>query len=415
MKSSLLCGIDVGNSFIKTVIAELNQETLQPRILGVGNAPSNGLRRGMVVDMEEAIESVKNSLRGAESMSGTKVQQAYVSINGLHIKTQLSRGVIAVSRADNEIAQHDIARLIEAASTVSLPLNYEIIHVIPKTFIIDGHEQVKNALGMKGVRLEVEVLLVEGLSAYIRNIAKCVNANGVEVAEFVFAPLAAAKSVLDKHQREYGVVLVDVGGGVSSMAMFHEGELVHTSVLPIGSRHITNDIAIAFRTSLENAELIKTQYGVAGSADLSSAKRENVDLASILGGEEEFLVPRKHIAKIVDARIGELFDIISGELKKQTGNTLLPAGLVLSGGGANLGGLGAFAKGRLGLSVRIGGEYTLDGISEQVRDPAYAVAVGLVLWGFERTQNTRGSGGLSGRFLGDVFRKGLKWLKNFMP
>lgn len=413
MKSSILCGIDVGNSLIKTVIAEINQETLQPRIIGVGNAPSNGLRRGMVVDMEEAIESVRTSVDQAQQMAGVKVDQAYISINGLHIKTQASRGVIAVSRADNEIAQSDIARLIEAASTVSLPLNYEIIHVIPKTFIIDGHEHVKNALGMKGVRLEVEVLLVEGLSPYIRNLAKCINANGIEIAEFVFAPLAAAKSVLDKHQREYGVMLVDIGGGVSSLAMFHEGELLHTAVLPIGSRHITNDIAIAFRTSMDNAEQIKTQYGILGSADLTTTKKEQVDLSPILG--EEAIVSRKHIAKIIDARIGELFDMISHELKKPQGNYMLPAGLVISGGGANLTGMGAFAKDRLGLSVRIGGDYTLDGISEEMRDPSYAVAIGLVLWGFERVQAGGGVGKFSNQFSKNIFKKTGKWLKSFMP
>ena len=198
MSSNYITGIDIGNASVKTVIAEMSPDTDAPRIVGVGNALSNGLRRGMVVDMEEAIQSVRDSVQQAELMSGSKIRQAHVSINGLHIKTQTSRGVIAVSRADNEIAQSDISRLIEAASTVSLPSNYEIIHVIPRTFIIDGTERVKNPLGMKGVRLEVEVLLVEGLSPYIRNLAKCVTSNGIEVADFVFSPLAAAKAALDK-------------------------------------------------------------------------------------------------------------------------------------------------------------------------------------------------------------------------
>ncbi len=412
MKSSIICGIDVGNSSVKTVIAEVNHETLQPRIIGVGSAPSNGLRRGMVVDMEEATESVRASVTQAESMAGTKVQQAYVSINGLHIKTQLSRGVIAVSRADNEIAQHDITRLIEAASTVSLPLNYEIIHVIPKSFIIDGHEHVKNAIGMKGVRLEVEVMLIEGLSPYIRNLAKCINSQGIEVTEFVFGPLAAAKAVLDKHQREYGVLLVDIGGGTSTMALFHENELVHTAVLPIGARHVTNDIAIAFRTSMDNAEMIKTNYGTLATADLTLAKKDQVDLSDILG-EQEMIVPKRQIAKIVDARMSELFDIISQELKKPTGNYLLPAGLVLAGGGSNLAGLPGYAKEQLGLATRLGGDYTLDGVSAELRDPSFAVAVGLVLWGFERTQ---GTGTKSSSVPGsDFFKKAGKWLKNFMP
>lgn len=413
MKSSLICGIDIGNSSVKTVIAELNRETGVPRIIGVGNTPSNGMRRGTIVDMEEATDSVKASVAQAEMMAGAKITQAYVSINGLHIKTQLSRGVIAVSRADNEIAQSDVARLIEAASTVSLPLNYEIIHVIPKTFIIDGHEQVKNALGMKGVRLEVEVMLIEGLSPYIRNLAKCVNTAGIEVSEFVFAPLAAAKSVLDKHQREYGVMLVDIGGGTSTMAMFHEGELIHTAVLPIGSRHVTNDIAIAFRTSMDNAELIKTQHGTLNLQEPGSIKREQVDLSPILG--EEQTVPKKQIAKIIDARVGELFDIISQELKKPTANYMLPAGLVLSGGGANLPGLPGYAKQRLGLTVRVGGDYVLDGVSQEIQDPAYAVAVGLILWGFERFQTSGGTARLSNPMAGNILKKAGKWLKNFMP
>ncbi|MEK7615892.1 MAG: cell division protein FtsA [Patescibacteria group bacterium] len=408
MKSSIICGIDVGNSAIKTVIAEIMPETPQLRVIGVGNSSSNGLRRGMVVDMEEAMGSIKQSIQQAELMAGVKVHQAYVSINGLHIKTQLSRGVIAVSRADNEIAQSDIARLIEAASTVSLPLNYEIVHVIPRTFIIDGHEQVKNPLGMKGVRLEVEVMLIEGLSSYIRTLAKCITNNGVEVTEFVFAPLAASKAVLDKHQREYGVLLVDFGGHVSSIALFHEGELVHTAVLPVGSRHVTNDLAIAFRTSMENAEQIKTQYGTL----VSSEKKEHVDIAPILG-EEEFLVPKKQISKIIDARVSELFDVISAELKKPTGNYLLPAGLVLAGGGANLSGLAGFAKERLGLSVKVGRNYGLDGLNQQIQDPSYAVSVGLVLWGLERGQGSTRTAMSSS--VSPTIKRAAKWLKNFLP
>ena len=407
MKSSIVCGIDIGNSAVKTVIAEVFPGS-QIRIVGIGFAASNGLRRGMVVDMEEATQSIRQSIEQAEIMAGLKVSQACVSINGLHIKTQLSRGVIAVSRADNEIVKSDISRLIEAASTVSLPLNYEILHVIPRSFIIDSHEYVKNPLGMKGVRLEVEVMLIEALSPYVRNLAKCITGNGLEVTEFVFSPLAAAKAVLDKHQREYGVLLVDIGGGVSSMALFYEGELMHTTVLPIGSRHVTNDIAIAFRTSIDNAEKIKTQFGTLSSSD----KREQIDLSKIFG-EEEYIVPKKQIAKIIDARVGELFDVISAELKKPFGNYMLPAGLVLAGGGSNLMGIPSYAKDRLGLSVRVGAKYDMEGLSQHIQDPAFAVAVGLVLWGSERVQ-TSGSR-FSMPFSSGALNKVGKWLKNFMP
>jgi len=405
MSSNYITGIDIGNASVKTVIAEMSPDTDAPRIVGVGNALSNGLRRGMVVDMEEAIQSVRDSVQQAELMSGSKIRQAHVSINGLHIKTQTSRGVIAVSRADNEIAQSDISRLIEAASTVSLPSNYEIIHVIPRTFIIDGTERVKNPLGMKGVRLEVEVLLVEGLSPYIRNLAKCVTSNGIEVADFVFSPLAAAKAALDKHQREYGVALVDIGGGVSTLAIFHEGEVVHTAVLPIGARHITNDLAIAFRTSLDKAESIKKNHGSVGAVE-SVAKKDLVDLSAILE-DEEAIVPRRQIIKIIDARMNELFDMISTELKRPASNLMLPSGLVLTGGGANITGLAAFAKNRLGLAVKIGTGSSYEGISEQLDNPAYAVAIGLVLWGAEHGAVPPRNPLIPQKF--------IKWLKSFIP
>lgn len=412
MRPHIICGIDVGNATIKTIIAEIGQGLLRPRVIGVGSVPSNGLRRGTVVDMEEAIQSVGASIKQAESMSNVRIKEAYASVSGTHIKTQLSRGVIAVARADNEISQSDMTRLIDAASTVSLPLNYEILHVIPRTFIIDGQEHVKNPVGMKGVRLEVEVMLIEGLTPYIRNLAKCINANNVEVAEFIFAPLAAAKAVLDKHQREYGSALVDLGGGVSSLAVFHEGELVHTAVLPVGSRHITNDIAIAFRTSLDNAEQIKHEFGFVGAPE-PTGKKDQIDLSEFLG-EEDFLVPRKQIGKIIDARANELIDIISQELKKPLGNYMLPAGLVLSGGGANLAGLPALTKQRIGLAVRVAGNYELDGLSEQVLDPAFAVSIGLVIWGAEEFQ-AGGSANASGPFFRAPFKSITKWLKSFLP
>ena len=402
-RQNLITGIDIGNHAIKTVIAELDRDTLNPRIIGVGSTLSNGLRRGVVFDMEETINNIRESVKRAESIAGAKVGKAYVSVNGLHIRTQPSRGVIVVSRADNEITQNDIDRVIDAASTINLPPNREIIHTIPKNFIIDAQEHVKNPLGMKGVRLEADVLLVEGLSQYIRNIAKCVNANDIEVAEFVFAPLAASKSVLDKHQREHGVLNIDFGGGVSSISLYHEGDLIHTAILPIGSRHITNDIAVAFRTSMDKAEEIKRQYGLTSAEQ--SGKKDKVDLSELLG-EEGFVIPRAQIAKIVDSRVAELFDFISDEMKKLQRGYLLPAGVVLAGGGA---------KNRLRLAVRIGGDYMLEGLSDQLSDPAFAVAAGLVLWGFEK-EFSGGRLPLSARFsYNDTASKVSKWFKNFLP
>ena len=412
MRQQIITGIDIGNHAVKTVIAELDRETLRPQIIGVGSSPSNGLRKGVVFDMEETINNVRESVKRAESMAGTKVGRAYVSANGLHIRTQPSRGVIVVSRADSEITQNDIDRVIDAASTINLPPNREIIHTIPKNFTIDAQEHVKNPLGMKGVRLEADVLLVEGLSPYIRNIAKCVNANDIEVAELVFAPLAVSKAVLDKHQREHGVLSIDFGGGVSSIALFHEGDLIHTAILPIGSRHITNDLAVAFRTSMDKAEEIKCQHGLTGAEQ--NGKKDKVDLSDLLG-EENFVVPRVQIAKIIDSRVSELFDFITDEMKKLQRGYLLPAGVILAGGGANLTGLPAFTKNRLKLAVRVGGDYYLEGLSDKISDPAFAVAVGLALWGFEK-EFSGGKLPLSAIFsyAGTASKVG-KWFKNFLP
>ncbi len=411
MRQQILCGIDIGNSAIKTVIAGIERGTSHPQILGIGIATSNGLRRGVVFDMEETTANIAESVKQAEATAGVKVNQAYVSLSGLHIRTQMSRGVIIVSRADSEITQNDIDRVIDAAATINLPANREIIHIIPKNFTIDSQENVKNALGMKGVRLEADVLLIEGLSPYIKNLAKCVNSNDIEVAEFVFSPLAVSKSALDKHQREHGVLSIDLGGGVSSIALFHEGELVHTSILPVGSRHITNDIAVALRTSMDKAEEIKRQYGFIDTDKYS--KKDQIDLSTIIG-EENFVVPRHQIAKIIDSRVSEIFDLISDELKKIPRNYLLPAGVVLSGGGSNLEGLDEFVKNHLRLSVAIGGDRFAEGLSDQMTDPSFAVATGLVAWGFEK-EFSGSKLGFSANFSSDIFNKLGKWFKNFMP
>lgn len=414
MRQHLICGIDIGNTSVKTIIGEINRELGRLQIIGIASVPSNGLRRGVVVDMEETISNIRDSISQAQFMAGAKVNRAYVSINGLHIKTQFSHGIIAVSRADNEISQYDIDRVIDAASAVSLPANREIIHVISRNFIIDGQEHVKNALGMKGVRLEADVLLIEGLSPYIRNLARCVNANNIEVAEFVFGPIATAKAVLDKHQLEHGVLNIDFGGGVSTMALFYEGELVHTAVLPIGSRHITNDIAIALRTSMDKAEEIKCEHGYTGNEEVLA--KDQIDLSTVLG-EQDFVIPRKQIAKIVDARVSELFDMINDEIKKVPRGNLLPAGVVLAGGGANLIGLPATTKNRLKLAVKVGQNGNsgyLDGFKTTINDPAMATAFGLVLWGFEKEFTGKGINFLvstAQNRLGKITR----WLKNFMP
>ena len=412
-KPYTISGIDIGNSQVKVVIAKINSDGLRPEIIGSGTAVSNGLRKGVVVDMEETIQNVRSATQRAEAMAGISIRKAYLAVNGVHIHTQSSRGVIAVSRPDNEISQSDIDRVIKAASVVSLPPNREIIHVIPKNFIVDGTEYVKNPLGMKGVRLEADVIIIDGLSPYLRNVAKCVNENNIEVAGLVYAPLASALSVLDKNQKEYGVVNIDFGGGTSSVAVYEEADLLHSVILPIGSRHITNDLAVLLRTSIDVAERIKLEYGSTSNVE-DLRKKDQIDLSELIG-EDNFVVSKKQLVKVIDARVHELFDIVNNELKKVSKTGLLPAGVVLSGGGVNLPGIVQLAKEKLRLPVRIAKPVHFEGISEIVDDPASSVAMGAVLWGMENETGSYGSRS-SGSSGGDEsFKKLVDWFKNFLP
>ena len=407
----LISGIDIGNSQVKVVIARISNDNLRPEILGTGSAESEGLRRGMVVDMEETISNIKSAVQRAEAMADVQIKRAYVAVNGLHIKTQVSRGVVAVSRADNEISQNDIDRVVQAASVVSMPANREIVHVIPRNFVVDGTEYVKNPLGMKGVRLEADAFIIDGLSPYLRNIAKCVNENNIEVSGLVYAPLAASLSSLDKGQREHGVINLDFGGGVSTLTVFEEADLIHSAVIPIGSKHITNDIAVALRTPLGVAERIKLEHcSTSNIEDLR--KRDSIDLSQLIG-EEDFIVPKKQLVKVVDARICELLDIVESELKKVSKNGILPAGIVLSGGGSNLPGFAFLIKDRLRLPVKVAEPFGFDGANNIVGDPSFSVAVGLVLWGKEKeTDGQKQKLSVRGNGLAP---KITDWFKNFLP
>ena len=407
----LISGIDIGNSQVKVVIARVG-DSLRPEILGTGSAISEGLRRGMVVDMKETIDNIGSAVQQATAMAGTQIKKAFVAVNGLHIKTQISRGVIAVARADNEISQNDIERVIQAASVVSMPANREMIHVIPRNFIIDGTEYVKNPLGMKGVRLEVDAMIIDGLSPYLRNIAKCVNENDIELAGLVYAPLAASLSSLDKRQKEHGVINLDFGGGTSTLTVFEEADLIHSAVIPIGSEYITKDLAVALRTSLDIAERIKLEHcSTSNMEDLR--KKEDIDLSDIIG-EENFIVPKKQLVKVVDARVGDLLDIVESELKKISKSGILPAGIVLSGGGSNLPGFAFMVKDKLRLPVKIAEPFGFDGANGIVGDPSFAVAVGLVLWGAEKEFGGQKQkiyvGGRNG-----IVSKITDWLENFLP
>lgn len=384
-KDEIIVGIDVGSASVRAVVARIqeNEEGVRSlHVIGVGQAGSAGMRRGVIVDIEEAVSAISAALEQAERVSGVPIERAFVSASGTHIQSQVSRGVIAVSRADNEITEEDVQRVIDAASTVSVPPNQEILHVVPQSYSVDTQADIKDPIGMTGIRLEVQATIISGSSAFIKNLTKCVSRAGVEIDGVVIAPMAAGMSVLTKRQKELGVVLVDIGGGTTDLIIFEEGEMRHTAILPVGSGHITNDLAIGLRTSVDVAEKVKLEYGSADASEFSAD--ELVDLRK-LGSSDDSVVSRKQIAEIIEARLSEMFDLVRRELKAIDREGQLPGGAVLVGGGSKLPGLVDVAKERLRLPAQVGFPERLPGLNETLEDPSFSVAQGLVLWGYKHT------------------------------
>lgn len=405
-----LTGIDVGSSTVRVAVAQVDSDRQVPTVLGLGTVQMEGMQKGVVTDVEDAVRSLSAALDMAERVAGVPVERGYVSINGSHISSQNSRGVIAVSRADGEITVEDVSRVINAAQAVSLPNNREILHVLPQNFVVDGHEHIHDPVGMTGVRLEVETHIVEGSTPFIKNITKVVNQAGVHIEDFVFSPLAAAKAVLDKRQRELGVVLVDLGAGTSSMVVYEENVLLHTAVLPLGFSHITNDIAIGLRTSIEVAEEIKRKYG---TALVDSVK--NSETIMVEGEEEKESVSRKEVANIISARLDEIFSFVDRELKQIGRSGLLPAGVLFTGGGAHLPGVVETAKRKLRLPARIGKLQVFEGVTEQTSDPSYGVVLGLILWALEQEVVSARRVGLRVPDVRATVNKLRGWFRAFLP
>ncbi len=380
-KDNLIVGLDVGTSKVRTIIASIkSREDSRPKIIGVGESSSAGMRKGMVVDIEEVTKSIKRSVDNAERVSGTTIDKVFVSIGGSHIRSRVNKGVAAVSRADEEFTQEDVLRAIDNASILYLDPNREIIHILPREFSIDGQTGIQDPRGMSGFKLEVDALIVEGLSPYIKNLRKCVNNAGLEVQGLVLDVLVASQAVLTKKQKELGVLVLDFGAGTVGMAVYEEGKLLHLNVIPVGSGHITNDIAIGLRTSIETAEKVKLAYGCCLPEGVN--KKDTVDLSKI-DEKEEGIVSRREISRIVEARIDEIFSLVNKELKKINRERLLPAGVVITGGGAKTPELVDLAKEKLKLPVQIGFPQGVDGLVEKIDEPTFATAIGLIFWALE--------------------------------
>ncbi|MDF1498013.1 MAG: cell division protein FtsA [Patescibacteria group bacterium] len=412
-RGDILAGIDIGSSLVRTIISQKQGEDSKPLILGVGIAPSSGINNGVIVDIEETINAINKSKELAEGTAGVPVEHAYISINGNHIYSQFSKGVVAVSRADGEISEEDMNRVINASQAISVSNNKEIIAVIPCNYTIDGQEMIKDPVGMNGVRLEVNALVIEGMSPFIKNLYKCVQRCGVDIDDLVFAPLSASKAVLSKRQRELGVVVIDIGKGTTGVSVFEDGNILHSVVIPVGSGHITNDIAIGLRVSIDVAEKIKLEYGTTSSKEAN--KKDKINISEI-DSTEEGVFTRKYLAEIIEARIEEIFTLVDDELKKIDRSGMLPAGVVITGGGAKMPGMVSIAKEFLRLPAQIGFPVELSGIIDRVDNPSFATAVGLIMW--EADENgvfPSNRGGFRLPQLSGVGQKIRKIFKTFLP
>jgi cell division protein FtsA len=399
MSEDIFTGLDIGSHAVrvavgKTVPSANDKEAVH--IIGAVEVPSTGVSKGTITGLEDAVSSVSKALEQAERLTGLPLSSAWVGISGSHILSQESRGVVGVARSDGEIREEDVERAIEAARTVATPTNYEILHVIPKSFIVDGQRGIKDPVGMNGIRLEVDALIIQGLSSQIKNLTKCVYRTGLDIEDLVYSILATSEAVVTGRQKELGVCVLNIGASTTSLAVFEEGDVLHTAVLPVGGVHVTSDIAIGLRTSLEVAEQVKLKYATCRPEEVN--KKEEIDLAE-LGAPESEIVGRRFVADITEARAQEIFELVDRELKKVERSGMLPAGVVLTGGCAKLSGILDVAKNALRLPVALGSPIGISSVIERAHDPAMSTAIGLALWG----KNIRGSGE-SGKF-GKVFAK----------
>jgi cell division protein FtsA len=378
-------------------------------IIGVGESPSEGLRRGVVVNMEKTVRGITHAVEAAQRMCGHKVESVYVGMAGTHVLSQNSRGVIAVARSDREIGQEDVTRVIDAARAISVPNDREIIHVVPRGYVVDGQEGVRDAVGMSGARLEVEAHIITGSLTAVQNVVKCVHQAGLNVDDLVVQVLASAEAVLNDNELDLGVALVDIGGGTTDVALFTDGSVVQTAVLPIGANHVTNDLAIGLRTTLTEAEMLKVNYGHAIPAWIP--KEEMVELHQI-GQDRVQMVPRRHLAEIIAPRAKEILEMVRIAIGRGGHDGFLPAGIVLTGGGCRLMGLTEAAQSQLELPVRIGTPNGTTGMSDRVTGPSYATAIGLLRWGYKARHEHNGHVPV-GAGVSAAASRTVRWLKDF--
>ena len=406
-----MVGLDLGTSKVAVVIAD-SDDYGQLNIEGVGEVPAEGLRRGVVVNIEKTVHAIQTAMVTAERMAGVRGETVIASLAGPHINSQNSRGVVAVSRQDREIVDEDVERVVEASRAISVASDRQVIHVLPRTFTVDGQEGVKEAIGMTGHRLEVETHIVTGSHTAVQNVIKCVHQAGFDVEDVVSQGLASGEGVLSSNEVDLGVCLIDIGAGTTDVVVYNEGSALHYAVLPLGGNHVTNDIAIGLRTTLLESETLKLNYGHTLPEVIPAEER--IDIRQV-GGDRLQPTPRRFVAEIIGPRMREIFQLAREEVRRSGYDGLLPAGVVVSGGGARLMGTTDAAQAVFDSAVRLGLPMGIGGLADRVAGPSHATAVGLVKWGarmIPQPGNGRAHNNHSPAF-GGAYQRTVRWLRDF--
>lgn len=408
----IIAGLDIGSSTIRIVMAQKLPDG-RLKVIGAAESQSRGITRGSIASIEDAVSCISETIEKCERMTGIRIDKLVVGISGAHIKTVASKGVVAVAKANSQVETSDMERALEVAESTTTMPNYEILHVLPISYNLDDQKNIKEPEGMSGVRLEVETQIIMTLSAQVKNLTKCIYRTGVDIEYIVFSILAAAEAVLTAKQKDLGVAVVNLGEATTSLAIFEEGNILHTAVLPIGAGHVTNDLAIGLKTSVDTAEAVKIDHAKAISENIS--KREEIDLHKYSEEEKKgSFVYKKDIAEITEARMDEIFTMVNEELKKIDRAGKLPSGIILTGGGSKLDSIIDLAKDIFQLPVFLGLPTNSDFPIDKLNDPEYTTALGLVIWADKNIDYH--SGVLSGfPGVGQAVDKIKRWTKSLWP
>jgi len=404
VEKNLIVGLDIGTSKIVAIVGEINDEN-GIEIIGIGSHPSRGLKKGVVVNIESTVQSIQRAVEEAELMAGCQINSVYTGIAGSHISSLNSHGIVAIR--DKEVSPGDVDRVIDAARAVAIPADQRVLHVLPQEFIIDNQEGIKEPVGMSGVRLEAKVHLISGAMSAAQNILKCVRRCGLEVDDIILEQLASSHSVLTEDEKELGVCLVDIGGGTTDIAVFTDGAIRHTAVIPIAGDQVTNDIAVALRTPTQNAEEIKVKYACA-LTQLAGAE-ETIEVPSV-GDRAPRRLTRQTLAEVVEPRYEELITLIQAELRRSGFEDIIAAGIVMTGGSSKMEGVIELAEEIFHMPVRLGVPHSVSGLVDVVRNPIHATGVGLLLFGHQQ-RNTGSLDALSSNGVNEIWKRMKSWFQ----